>query len=65
MAKSRGLGRGLDALFQSAETVLEETETKKTEDGSYIHELKISSIDINKEQPRKTFDDEDIAELAA
>ena len=65
MAKSRGLGRGLDALFQSAETVLEETETKKTEDGNYIHELNISSIDINKEQPRKTFDDEDIAELAA
>lgn len=65
MAKSRGLGRGLDALFQSAETVLEETETKKTEDGNYIHELNISSIDINNEQPRKTFDDEDIAELAA
>lgn len=63
--KNRGLGRGLDALFSQGESVLEAAETKKSEDGSYIIELPISQIDINKEQPRKSFDDESIAELAA
>ena len=63
--KNRGLGRGLDALFSQGESVLEAAETKKSEDGSYIIELPISQIDINKEQPRKIFDDESIAELAA
>ncbi len=47
--KNRGLGRGLDALFSQGESVLEAAETKKSEDGSYIIELPISQIDINKE----------------
>ena len=64
-AKNRGLGRGLDALFSQGESVLEAAEVKKTNDGSIIHEISLSKIDVNKEQPRKSFDDSSIAELAA
>lgn len=64
-AKNRGLGRGLDALFSQSESILESADVKKTENGEYIINIPISLIDVNKEQPRKYFDEQAIAELAA
>lgn len=57
MAKVKGLGRGLDALFSDntfPETFSENHST-----------LKIYDIEPNKEQPRRNFDEESIAELAS
>ncbi len=64
-AKNRGLGRGLDALFSQTESVLEAADVKKSQDGEYIIEIPISLIDVNKDQPRKTFNEQSIAELAS
>lgn len=51
--KKSGLGRGLDSLFDQNNT-----------DADNILELKISEIEPNKNQPRRTFDDASISELA-
>lgn len=58
MAK-RGLGKGLSALLGdvSAPTV--------SEAASSVVELKLSQVEPNKEQPRKLFDEEKLAALAA
>ncbi len=53
MAKKRGLGMGMDALFFENST---ESSTSQT--------LRISEIEPNKSQPRIDFDDEAIATLA-
>ena len=52
--KARGLGRGLDSLF----------ETEEWDDGTGLQELPIGELDINPDQPRRTFDEESIALLA-
>ena len=52
--KKGGLGRGLDAIFMDNDT-----------DGqNEILKLKVSEIEPNRNQPRKDFDDEALAELA-
>ena len=51
--KTHGLGRGLDSLFPGAE-----------EWGTSIQEIPIGELDPNPDQPRRTFDDESIAQLA-
>ena len=51
--KTHGLGRGLDSLFQSTE-----------EWGTGIQEIPVGELDPNPDQPRKTFNDETIAQLA-
>ena len=56
--KNSGLGRGLSALM--GEDITIETGI----DQEYVHQLPISSIDVNKAQPRKTFHSETIAALA-
>ena len=56
----KGLGKGLDALFGDN---IEETINIKKED-SGLSNIKMSLIDINREQPRKMFDEEKIKELA-
>ena len=53
MAKRSGLGKGLDALFID----------NNTEDGS-VTALKVSEIEPNKHQPRVTFAEEPLRELA-
>ena len=53
MAKRSGLGKGLDALFID----------NNTEDGS-VTTLKLSEIEPNKSQPRTTFAEEPLRELA-
>jgi ParB family chromosome partitioning protein len=52
----KGLGRGLDALISSAES-LEEA-------GNSILEVKINEVEPNREQPRKVFDQEKLQTLA-
>ena len=54
MKKKGGLGKGLDAIF------MENT----TENGNDTVVLALEEITPNREQPRKEFDEEKIAELA-
>lgn len=54
--KTHGLGRGLDSLFQDME--MEEA------GGSGILEISVGKLDPNPDQPRQTFDDESLAQLA-
>jgi len=53
MAKKRGLGMGMDALF-----------FENSSDTNSGHTLRISEIEPNKAQPRQDFDDEAIETLA-
>ena len=58
-----GLGKGLDALFPSNVDVNNLAQTTiKTNDG--VIELKLNDIEPDINQPRKTFDDDKIDELA-
>jgi len=52
--KAHGLGRGLDSLFGEEEL----------QEGQSIQEIDIGKLDPNPDQPRQTFDDETIAQLA-
>ena len=54
MAKQRGLGKGLEALFADNNT--DETQGAVT--------LKIGEIEPNREQPRKRFEEEALTQLA-
>ena len=57
MAVKKGLGRGLDALLDELD--LEE------KSGGQIEQVSLYDIDTNPDQPRKTFDEEKLKELAA
>jgi len=59
MAKMTGLGKGLDALF--ATTVPKEEELRE---GELVRNLKLIEIEPNREQPRRTFDEEALDELS-
>ena len=56
MAKSSGLGRGLDSIF--VDNTVEETES------SGVRTLRISLVDPKTDQPRKNFDGEALSQLA-
>lgn len=68
MAKKRGLGKGVDALFgaDTNETIAVSSDiTLITEDDKErVTTLRISQVEPNKEQPRKVFDEEKLAVLA-
>ncbi|KRN27592.1 parB2 protein [Lactobacillus selangorensis] len=57
---SKGLGKGLDAIFSSAFGAETETTPEET-----VTEINLDEIRPNPYQPRKTFDDEALKELAA
>ena len=64
--KKKGLGKGLDALFANTEINTKEisvTNTAENTDNG-ISYININDIKPNEGQPRKTFDDEKIGELA-
>lgn len=67
MAK-KGLGKGLGAIF--GEDVIKESEEETAKSKSSVVEksgermIKLSLIEPNREQPRKKFDEEQLAELA-
>lgn len=56
MQKRNALGRGLDSLISMTEI--------RTDGGSAINEIEIGMIDPNPDQPRSTFDEESLQELA-
>ena len=58
MAKNKGLGRGLDAIF------LDNTITSDEEKNSLKLRLPLSLIDTNPDQPRKNFDPDALNSLA-
>ena len=62
--KKNGLGRGMDALMRADNVTLEPLKTETDIDREYVHELPIAKIDVNKDQPRKTFHQETIQALA-
>lgn len=69
--KTRGLGRGLDALFADQAPVTEPArEEQKAAEENAAQEnavvyININDIKPNENQPRKTFDEEKISELSA
>lgn len=63
MNKKTGLGKGLNALFAEA-PIIEEEEQILQSDNDSIQKIKLINIEPNREQPRRTFDDESIDELA-
>ena len=59
MAKKKGgLGRGLESLFEDVSPSFEP-------DNAKIETLPLREIEPDPDQPRKTFDDETLAELAS
>ena len=56
MKKTLGLGRGLDALIDTTHVT--------TGGSSSINEIPLSKIYANPDQPRHTFDEEALKELA-
>lgn len=66
MAKTKGIGRGLSALFQSTEEDYSKTLGVTAEDiKSGVFELPIESVYANPNQPRKVFDEKALNELAS
>ena len=65
MAKMTGLGKGLDALFGSAPLEANNNEeTDIIEKVENLRNLKITEVEPNRDQPRKTFNQESLEELA-
>ncbi len=64
MTKNTGLGKGLNALLSS--NVLEDiVEEEKIQEGEVIQNLKVIDVEPNRDQPRRSFDEESIEELAS
>ena len=64
MAKMTGLGKGLDALFGGAPLEMQNEEIEQVENNENLKSLKIIEVEPNREQPRKTFNQESLEELA-
>lgn len=64
MAAKRGLGKGLDSLIPIGEVkeINKHTVSKEVEDG--VTTIKVNSIEPNREQPRKNFNEDSLIELA-
>jgi ParB family chromosome partitioning protein len=63
--KSNALGRGLDTIIQDHETNIKEVITKgENGEGLRISKISLDLIDPNPFQPRHSFNDNDIKELA-
>lgn len=56
---SKGLGLGLDAIFEDNDFVAEQPRKEES-----IHTLRVSQIEPNRNQPRKVFDEEALETLA-
>lgn len=62
MAKSRGLGRGLDSLIPSLPAVERDSAVRESDDG--VLEIRVDRIVPNRWQPRRSFDQKKLEELA-
>jgi ParB family chromosome partitioning protein len=66
MAKKMALGRGLGALIEDAEPIQPRGERRSENQATeLIKEIEIDKINANPFQPRSTFDEEALGELAA
>lgn len=65
MAKSTGLGKGLDALFAGSPVIKKVQSNVSDEKEEKIYRLKITEVEPNKDQARKKFNQEALDELAA
>ena len=65
--KNRGLGKGLEALFSNSEIDTKEISVEQTEESEEkgISFVDVNDIKPNQNQPRKTFDEEKLEELAS
>ena len=63
MVKKTGLGKGLDALFGDT-SVIDEMKQEEKKEGEIVENIKLIEIEPNRNQPRRTFDEEGIEELA-
>lgn len=61
--KKTGLGKGLDALF--ADNLLNNQENLEENSTEKIHKIKVIEIEPNREQPRRSFNEEALDELAS
>lgn len=64
MNKKTGLGKGLNALFADSPMIEEKNEEMLQVDNESIQKIKLINIEPNRNQPRRTFDEESIGELA-
>lgn len=66
MAKMTGLGKGLDALFGGAPIETQDVQEEQIveENNENLKILKITEVEPNRDQPRKTFNQESLEELA-
>ena len=64
MAKMTGLGRGLGALFNDENILNDEPQVNIKEGEEVVHKIKLIDIEPNANQPRRTFNNESIDELA-
>ena len=62
MAKKTGLGKGLNALFSENNIKIEKEEEIK--EGEKVVNFKITTVEPNRDQPRKVFNEEALEELA-
>ena len=60
--KKSGLGKGLDSLIKSPETKVKPAEDNNAKTG-YI-EMDINKVEPNREQPRKSFEEDPLLELS-
>ena len=60
MAKRGGLGRGINSLIQSNDEIEHESTSEHTPETM----LSISSVEPNRDQPRKNFDEDSLQELS-
>ncbi len=66
MAKKTGLGKGLGALFNNNDIIDDEDDKIEVKEGEeVVRKIKIIDIEPNKNQPRRTFNNESIDELAS
>ncbi len=60
---ARGLGKGLDALIPQEAVPGKKEDHKKSKNGGGVEYVKISLVEPNPEQPRKTFNEDELQEL--
>ena len=65
MTQNKGLGRGLNALFDDIDDVKKVTKNNNLHELDKVVEIKISEIEPMLNQPRKIFDKKKLEELAA
>ncbi|HHX69411.1 MAG TPA: ParB/RepB/Spo0J family partition protein, partial [Gallicola sp.] len=64
LVKKRGLGKGLDALFQTYDNLEGDELNINSSDKDSVLEISIYDIDPNPDQPRKNFDQTSIQDLS-